>query len=1102
MASYNAGNLDANLRLNIREFTSGLRSVTQQVRNVGGEFRNSFRQATDAVRGTQDALRNTKNELKDFERIVGGILLSQAFYGATSAIQNAASEVLTFSNNMEKAQIALEYFLGTPERAQGFLVNMKDFAASTAFNTEQALDLSRRLMAAQFDPKQIRGVMEILNDASAASGGTAEQMDRIVLALSQIKTNGKIAGQELRQLAEAGIPIYKILQEELGLTGEQVLNIGDLKISGDLGVEAVLKGLEKRYKGAADRIADTIPGMWETIKDDSLILSEAIFEGPRNALSNFLTSWRDTWEEARDSFNKGGLGQVLEDMVPESLHTPIRLIVGSFKELASSAAILHKALLPVWQTMGAGLTVVLGSLLPVISGVVGAFARLVSMAFQTTPALRYVAAAVVTLMVATTAAKALLFLWNVLRLGTIASAVAGAVLQLGKALQWLFLILTKGHPVVRIITLIAGALLYLAASSKTVSGWLDRIMAQFASLGGFDIDEILQPEDINLGDWADEFNGSLEGIGGDTSIEDMLDDAGKKGKETAKKIEDAFTAAFDEVYQVPDKNADKGSGSGSGGGPGGGGLPGMPSLGGLPELQIPEFPREIELPKFVVPPVDWPKVPPMLMKPINIDFKINWPEWPKLPGPPPAVVTAWEVTMDKLRSWGVSWQAVLEGLAAKIPGLVPKLVPVGAGQGIIDWVNDWSGKVSGQFDALKERLSGQWGKAWEGVATGLQGAQPAVAAAWGVLMDNLETNFNGAKTLITTGAGVLLTGMATSFATKGAEIASKWKNTWEGAKTTFNVAKGAISTAAAAFLTQLAKDFQTKGAAMSTAWKAFTDTLQSQWKVLTAALGPITATMWNVIKQMFDDAKKSLKEKVENIKQSLKEAWDGVVIAIVTVLTLGLATIVKLFDGLGGRMVPSASGLAGKLTPGFNGISKAFSTAVSGIPNLFSGSLGGLSSLAAKAVSGIVRPFGDLPDMILKAIKNIPSKMAEVFGNIKIPSFSTSASGVISASANLLKNIAGFKEGGIIDKDSIIRVGEGGRREAIVPLQNPSAMQPYVDAVVRGVMSAGGMQTNPGTNNQQPLYVGTLIADSRGLKELERKMRIIRVQEDVRGGNA
>ena len=66
-------------------------------------------------------------------------------------------------------------------------------------------------------------------------------------------------------------------------------------------------------------------------------------------------------------------------------------------------------------------------------------------------------------------------------------------------------------------------------------------------------------------------------------------------------------------------------------------------------------------------------------------------------------------------------------------------------------------------------------------------------------------------------------------------------------------------------------------------------------------------------------------------------------------------------------------------------------------------------------------------------------------------------------------------------------------------------MQPFVDAVANGltaslapiVSSIGSGNNN--NNNLQPLYVGTLIADDKGLKELERKMQIIRVSENRRG---
>jgi len=39
-----------------------------------------------------------------------------------------------------------------------------------------------------------------------------------------------------------------------------------------------------------------------------------------------------------------------------------------------------------------------------------------------------------------------------------------------------------------------------------------------------------------------------------------------------------------------------------------------------------------------------------------------------------------------------------------------------------------------------------------------------------------------------------------------------------------------------------------------------------------------------------------------------------------------------------------------------------------------------------------------------------------------------------------------------------------------------------------------------GQNQLQPLYVGTLIADERSLKELNRKMQVIQLQENKRRG--
>jgi hypothetical protein len=80
-----------------------------------------------------------------------------------------------------------------------------------------------------------------------------------------------------------------------------------------------------------------------------------------------------------------------------------------------------------------------------------------------------------------------------------------------------------------------------------------------------------------------------------------------------------------------------------------------------------------------------------------------------------------------------------------------------------------------------------------------------------------------------------------------------------------------------------------------------------------------------------------------------------------------------------------------------------------------------------------------------------------------------------------------------------------------IPLENASAMEPFVNAISNGIIQ-GLMPTFAAiaANNSsgrtadaealRPLFVGTLIADERSLRELNRKMQVIQLSETQRRG--
>lgn len=126
-------------------------------------------------------------------------------------------------------------------------------------------------------------------------------------------------------------------------------------------------------------------------------------------------------------------------------------------------------------------------------------------------------------------------------------------------------------------------------------------------------------------------------------------------------------------------------------------------------------------------------------------------------------------------------------------------------------------------------------------------------------------------------------------------------------------------------------------------------------------------------------------------------------------------------------------------------------------------------------MGSIVSWFASLPVRIGEAIGSIPSLIGQVFSG----SFSFSGSGATAS-------VPAFASGGIVNREMLARVGDGGESEAIAPLSDLRSM------IAEAVNSGGSGGPN--------LQVGVLVADDRGLKELFRRLEQVRLTERVRIG--
>lgn len=179
----------------------------------------------------------------------------------------AARSGLQFNASMEQNEIAFTQFLGSAQAARKELSWLTTEAASTPFQLPQITQGARQLLAFNLGLKGTNAWLETISDVAAGAGLGADAIDRIVTAVGQIKSKGRLQGDELLQLQELGVLDSKKLAKGLGLTPLQ-LTSGNANISSDKALRAIKAQLDDTFGGQAQKQAQSFNGQLSNIQDN------------------------------------------------------------------------------------------------------------------------------------------------------------------------------------------------------------------------------------------------------------------------------------------------------------------------------------------------------------------------------------------------------------------------------------------------------------------------------------------------------------------------------------------------------------------------------------------------------------------------------------------------------------------------------------------------------------------------------------------------------------------------------------------------------------------------------------------------------------------
>jgi tape measure domain-containing protein len=250
----NLGGLkDKMLRLNVRDMASGvvarvktglsgLRDKTVRIHTEGGGL---FGKAGGLLNMIGGPL------------IAGGISIGALLGGAISK---------GMENDLQKTNITT-LMRGNVEKANQLFSELSDYSIKTPYEKADVIDAQKTMMSFGLESEAAFGKLRNIGDIAM---GDAGKMKSLTLAFAQATSAGKLQGQDLLQMINAGFNPLQVISER---TGESMASLKDRMAKGGISAKELAGAFEMAtdsqglfYRGA-EKASETFAGKVSNLKD-------------------------------------------------------------------------------------------------------------------------------------------------------------------------------------------------------------------------------------------------------------------------------------------------------------------------------------------------------------------------------------------------------------------------------------------------------------------------------------------------------------------------------------------------------------------------------------------------------------------------------------------------------------------------------------------------------------------------------------------------------------------------------------------------------------------------------------------------------------------
>lgn len=244
------------------------------------------------------------NQCVNSTKVLGQALGALGIGISAAKIVDIGKQALKASSDFEQAGVSFSVMLGDAKKAKRLVNDLQNMANVTPFETQDLLDASKTLLNFGISAKEVMPDLQMLGDIA---GGDKQRLTSLTLAFSQMSSAGRLMGQDLLQMINAG---FNPLEEIARRTGKSIGYWKDEMSKGNVSVEMVRQAFMDatseggRFYKMMDKQSETLEGRLSTMNDAYVLLLRSISDGFVPALKDGAVVMTDVINQTTESISK------------------------------------------------------------------------------------------------------------------------------------------------------------------------------------------------------------------------------------------------------------------------------------------------------------------------------------------------------------------------------------------------------------------------------------------------------------------------------------------------------------------------------------------------------------------------------------------------------------------------------------------------------------------------------------------------------------------------------------------------------------------------------------------------------------------------------